>query len=253
MPSRSPRTRTPAQIPTDAALRAWDWCITHRNDDPQHPLLVISNSWDTPGVPFNDPNIADAFSPAMTALAQTATSLGITIVAASGNDGYAGQGIGWPAAMSNVISVGALYDVSGVVTYYSDTADDLTVLAPADPIDTLDILGQPGATTTDYNPGFNGTSSACPFVAGCVADIQSAAKEKLGRFLTPAEIKELLVTTGDPVTDIKVAITKPRVNLGAALVNPSGPPLYLGKGCSLNGWTSPQSQTYPRWDPTSVG
>ena len=35
----------PAQWASDAALRAWDWCITHRNDDPQHPLLVISNSW----------------------------------------------------------------------------------------------------------------------------------------------------------------------------------------------------------------
>ncbi len=74
-------------LSSDAALRAWDWCITHRNDDPQHPLLVISNSWGLAGVPFSDPNVADVYSPAMTALAQTATSLGITIVAASGNDG----------------------------------------------------------------------------------------------------------------------------------------------------------------------
>jgi len=35
-------------------------------------------------------------------------------------------------------------------------------------------------------------------------------------FLTPAQVKSTLVDTGDAIADGKVAITKPRVNLGAA-------------------------------------
>jgi predicted outer membrane repeat protein len=238
-------------IPTDAGLRAWDWCITHRNDDPQHPIKVLSNSWGM-GFPFSDANMADAYSPSMTAVADTATSLGITIVAASGNE-YFTTGIGWPAAMSNVISVGALYDTTSLVTEYSNTGENLDVFAPADPVYTLDMVGRAGYTTGDYFPSFNGTSSACPFVAGCVASIQQAARERLGRFLTPAEVRELLVTTGDAVTDTKVAITKPRVNLGAALTLPSGPAFCIGANCMLNDWLAPTTATYPTWDSTLWG
>jgi len=74
-------------FPTYATLAAWDWCITHRDDDPSNPIRVISNSWGIYGAPFNDPHFADTFSPAMTHAADTATALGITILAASGNDG----------------------------------------------------------------------------------------------------------------------------------------------------------------------
>ncbi len=239
-------------FPTDSDLRAWDWCITHRNDDPQNPILVLSNSWGV-SVPFDDPNVADAYSPALLAAAQAVTDAGITIVAASGNNGFAGQGISWPAAMSDIISVGAVYDTTDVVTQYSNAAENLSVLAPADPVYTTDIAGALGYTTGDYFPTFAGTSSATPFVAGCVASIQNAAKEKIGRFLTPAEVKELLIRTGDPVTDIKVAITKPRVNLGAALMSPSGPPIYLGQGCSINGVAAPETRTYAQWQPALWG
>jgi len=236
----------------DDAIAAWDWCITHRNDDPQHPIKVISNSWG--GFPWtDDPLMGDADSPARTILADTATSLGITILASAGNESVAGFGIGSPAAMSNVISVGALYDTTGVVTSYSNAAENLDVLAPADPIYTTDIVGPAGFDLGDYYPFFNGTSSSCPFVAGCVASIQSAAKEKIGRFLTPWEVKELLIRTGDPVTDTKVAITKPAVNLGAALMSPNGPAIYLAKGCALNGWEAPESRTYAGWDPQLWG
>jgi hypothetical protein len=233
-------------------LAAWDWCITHRNDDPQNPLLVISNSLG--GWPWTtDPNVGDAASPAYAAMVQAVTNVGITILAASGNESMAGTGIASPANISGMISVGAVYDTTDVVTPYSNTAENLDVLAPADPVYTTDIVGAGGYTTGDYFPFFNGTSSATPFVAGCVASIQNAAKEKIGRFLTPAEVKELLIRTGDPVTDTKVAITKPRVNLGAALMSPSGPPIYVGQGCSINGWVAPVTRTYAGWQPVLWG
>jgi len=219
-----------------AAVAAWDWCVTNKNNDPANPIMVVSNSWGFAGLPFNDSAAADAFAPALTAVADTLNQAGITILAASGNDGFAGVGISHPSAMSNVISVGAVYDTTDQVTPYSNTADLLDILAPADPVYTTDIIGLAGYDVGDYYPYFNGTSSACPFAAGCVASIQAAALDKTSRYLTPGEIRNLLVSTGVPITDTKVAITKPRVNLGAAIANLTSLPIYVDEGCILHGW-----------------
>jgi subtilisin family serine protease len=185
---------------TNAALAAWDWCITHRNDDPSKPIVANSNSWG--GAMFSDPAAADAFSPAFTTVAAASEAAGITILASSGNSGST-QGLGWPAAMSKVVSVGAVHDTTDQVMGYSSTAEILDILAPADPVYTTDIVGAGGYDPGDYFPFFNGTSSACPFAAGCVAVIQSAS----GNSLSPVEVRNLLVATGDPVTDTKVPIS----------------------------------------------
>ncbi|MGD8499366.1 MAG: right-handed parallel beta-helix repeat-containing protein, partial [Phycisphaerales bacterium] len=243
-------------LTTNAALAAWDWCITHRNDDPANPIKAISNSWGIYSLPFDDPVVADAFSPAFTHAADTAVGLGITILASSGNDGFPGWGISWPSAISKVISVGAVFDTTDLVTGYSNTGDMLDILAPADPMYTLDIVGPAGYTAGDYFPFFGGTSSSCPFAAGAVACIQQAALDKLDRYLTPAEVRSLLIKTGDPVTDDKfdpvigmpIDITKPRVNLGQAIASPAGPPIYIAKDCTLNDWQAPDSNSYWAWD-----
>jgi len=234
---------------SDSMIASWDWCVTHRNDDPINPIKVISNSIGIPGLPFNDPHVADAFSPAATHAADTAVGLGITILASSGNDGFPGWGISWPSAISKVISVGAVFDTTDQVTGYSNTHEMLDILGPADPVYTLDISGLGGFTPGDYWPAFNGTSSSCPFVAGCVADIQQSARAKLGRYLTPYEVRDILASTGDPVTDTKVDLTKPRVNLGRALTGSSGPPIYIEKDCVLNDFVAPDSNSYWAWDP----
>ena len=46
----------------------------------------------------------------------------------------------------------------------------------------------------------SGTSMASPHVAGAVAVIQSYAKSKLGRVLTPDEVKQVLVASAQPMT-----------------------------------------------------
>jgi hypothetical protein len=234
---------------TAAELAAWDWCITHRNDDPANPIKVISNSWGIPGLPFNNKALADAYLPSFTAIAQTAVNAGITIFAASGNDGFAGQGISWPAAMSNVISVGAVYDAvftssaCGVstqpdkITCYSNTSNILDVLASSENAYTTDIVGSGGSSTGDYYPYFNGTSAACPYAAGAAAALQSAAKQQLGHYLTPTQVKTILTATGVHITDTKVAITKPRINLGNAIAMlTSSVPIYVEQNCTLTGF-----------------
>ncbi len=224
------------QWPTDSTVAAWDWCITHRNNNPANPIRAMSNSWGIPGYPINNSQEADAYSPAHTTAAQTAVAAGITIFAASGNDGFAGQGISWPSAMSNVISVGAVYDTTDQVTPYSNTAENLDILAPADPIYTTDIAGPPGYDPGDYFPYFNGTSASCPFATGCAAALQSAAIANTGAPLSPQIVRGILKMTGDPVTDTKVAITKPRVNLGSAIaLLTQSVPIYAEEGCTIIG------------------
>jgi len=67
-----------------AIISSWDWCVSHKNDNPKYPILVISTSfgggqyWAT----------CDSASPSMTAAANNAAAAGITVVASAGNDGY---------------------------------------------------------------------------------------------------------------------------------------------------------------------
>src|SRR5262249_20661049 len=152
-----------------------------------------------------------------------------------------------PACLSSVISVGAVYDsafgdfISCVnsascapktstpncstgfesddvsapdrVPSYANIASFLTVLAPSEQCFTLDITGPSGYAGGDYYQAFRGASASCPYAAGAAACLQSAAKALTGAFLSPADIKARLGTYGDNVTDSKVAITRPRVNL----------------------------------------
>lgn len=49
-----------------------------------------------------------------------------------------------------------------------------------------------------YTKSFAGTSSATPIVAGAVASLQGIAKQKIGRFLTPEEVRDILSSTATP-------------------------------------------------------
>lgn len=227
-------------------IAGWEWPITHQNDDPANPIRVISTSF---GGGFHS-GTCDSFVPAMTTAAANAVAAGITIFASSGNDGYC-NGMGWPACISYVNSVGAVYDaslgtkgwcvaasscankqpnsgcpsgyavfesaLSDRTTAYSNSASFLTLFAPSNDAYTADIVGGGGYSTGDYAPSFGGTSAACPYAAGAAAVLQSAAKAKAGSYLTPAEVRQYLTANGDAVTDGKVAVTKPRINLARAV------------------------------------
>ena len=230
---------------SDAMVAAWDWCVTHQNDDPAHPILAISTSFGG----GRNYSTCDSSNPSMTQAANDAVAAGITVLASSGNDGYC-DSIAWPACISSVISVGAVYDAAfgtyqpcvnaascatkysggcstgyyasdntaaDMVTSYSNTASFLTVLAPSNQCYTTDIIGSGGYSSGDYYSAFGGTSAACPYAAGTVACLQSAAKTIRGSYLSPSEVRTILTSTGDNITDGKVAIIKPRINLQRAI------------------------------------
>jgi len=233
-------------LTTDEGLAAWDWCVTHRNDDPNNPIKVVNNSWGTILFGYTSPAAAEALYPALYNSAQNLLEVGITVLAAAGNDSFI-NALVVPAALSNVISVGAVDDVLDTVMPYSDTASFLDILAPSDYAYTTDIVGTFGYSSGDYEPYFNGTSAACPYAAGAVADLQAAAFDIAGVYLTPAQIRHLLIETGDPVTDTKAPITKPRINLGQAILRLVGSPIYVEQNCTLNGWD--YNPNTGLWDP----
>jgi len=228
--------------PVSAMVAAWDWCVTHKNDDPDNPILVISTSF---GGGRYFANCDDA-NPSRTAAANAAVAAGITLLASAGNGGYC-DSMSAPACVSNVISVGAVFDsdigsysvcvnenscapkspstgcstgwvandnptAADKVTSYSNSAPFLDIFAPSNRAYTTSLEG-------GYTTSFGGTSAACPYAAGAVACLQQAARTLTGNFLTPTQVRGTLALTGDPITDTKVAITKPRVNLGNAVAS----------------------------------
>jgi hypothetical protein len=243
---------TTGQATESAMIAAWDWCVTHQYDDPANPILVISTSF---GGSTAYPTACDTSSPLMTAAVLHANAAGITVVNSSGNDGYC-DGITWPSCIANVISVGAVYDdafgtyspcvsalscatktptggcpsgyyasdIAGAdqVTSYSNSGNLLDVFAPSNMTYTTDITGVGGYASGDFTSNFGGTSAACPYVAGTVAALQSAALQLTGHYLSPSEVRSTLTSTGTNITDAKSGITKPRIDLGAAIASLNG-------------------------------
>ena len=242
----------------DSIARSWEWCALHKDDYTKNPILVISTSqgggrYLAPCDPESSPNMR-----MLSAAAHCATNAGITLVVSSGNDGYC-DAISSPACFSQVIAVGAVFDaaigditscvqaescvsvpnstgcpktgygvtdpatVADQVPSYSNLSTNLGLFAPADDSYTLSIVGLGNVGAGGYTTNFGGTSAACAYAAGAVASLQSAAKAILGRWLTPAEVREKLTSTGDKITDPKTTnpgmttVTKPRINLARAI------------------------------------
>jgi subtilisin family serine protease len=154
-------------------------------------------------------------------LIDQALAAGITCVAAAGNNDTAE--LMYPAACDGVISVGAT-DASGARSSFSTYGAWVTVNAPGSQIwstiqtnyefDWLSALLFSLSYGWDgVNPYMNsdGTSMACPMVAGVAGLVLSRAPG-----LSPAEVEQLLVATGD-----NVAYDQPlgvKVNAEAAIM-----------------------------------
>ncbi|OQW91410.1 MAG: hypothetical protein BWK78_04725 [Thiotrichaceae bacterium IS1] len=129
-------------------------------------------------------------------------SVGIATVIASGNSSSA-SGVSSPACISSAISTGAT-DKSDVVASYSNSASILNLLAPGSSI----TSSMPGGSTS----ALNGTSMAAPHVAGAFAVLKSALSTA-----TVDQILTCLENTGKLIKDGRNSITKPRIQVDAAL------------------------------------
>ena len=131
---------------------------------------ILSCSWGG-GVPSND--ITAALDSART---YGRKGLGCPIVFASGNSHPHIQDVSYPGNLDGVITVGAI-DKNGNIQDYSQRGRSMDFVAPSGGIPgdivTTDIMGSRGKSPGNYINDFNGTSAACPQVAGVAALILS--------------------------------------------------------------------------------
>lgn len=111
---------------------------------------------------------------------------GVSIVAASGNDGQ--EQLYYPGALPHVIAVGALDDM-GEIASFSTYGKQVDFAAPGTDIYSTYIGNDYGFST--------GTSHASPFVAGAIALLKSYAQQKHNTHLSDRQVKYLLKHTAD--------------------------------------------------------
>jgi len=196
---------------TSAILSAINWCVQNKA---KYNIVAINMSLG--GGLFSSACASDPFAPAVAA----ARAAGILSAIASGNSGSS-TSISSPACVPAAVSVGAVYSASvgafntGVcndattaadkVACFSNSASFLTVLAP-------------GVGITAAGITMSGTSQATPHVAGAIA-VLAAAQPSSG----PDAIVARLTTSKTMVTDKRNNVTKPRLDLGAALALTGAP------------------------------
>ncbi|HYC91251.1 MAG TPA: S8 family serine peptidase [Thermoanaerobaculia bacterium] len=142
---------------------------------------------------------------------------GVLIAACSGNDGDT-KALWLPACMSEVLAVGATFDVPG----NRGTADAVVDFTNSSP--SLDILA-PGANITASRRGggtvpMSGTSMATPHVAGTLLLLRQVS----GPYVSADFLQELLKRTGKPVLDTRNGLTFPRLDALAAVTAAPRPP-----------------------------
>jgi len=174
--------------------RSIDWAWENGAD-------VLSNSWGG-GSPSND--ITRAFDRART---QGRAGRGAVVVIAAGNDN---SPVDFPGNLERVLTVAASNQddepktktsSDGESWWGSNFGPEVDVAAPGVGIVTTDISGDRGYNRSggqeDYVFNFNGTSSACPQVAGVCALILSRNPG-----LTEAEVRSIVRDTADKVGSV---------------------------------------------------
>ncbi len=164
-----------------------------------HEIAVVNMSLG--GAAYTSAADCDAAYPALKAVVDNLRSVGITTVAASGNEYHTGA-IATPACVSGVVSVGAV-DLIDTVADFSNGADYLDTLSPG--------VGIVSAVPGDAFDAKSGTSMASPGMAGAVAVLRSADPGA-----SPDEIVDAIKTTGVPISDWRNGLVTPRVQVDAA-------------------------------------
>lgn len=175
----------------------------------QNGAAVISNSWSS-SIKYDI--ITDAMQ---AAISNGRNGLGCVIVFAAGNNNN--STVSYPAnAIADIVAVGALSpcgerknpsSCDGETNWGSNYGTALDVMAPGVLIPTTDISGSAGYSSGDYFNRFNGTSSACPHVAGIAALVLSVNPS-----LTQKEVVTIIEKTAKKTGNYSYATTNGRPN-----------------------------------------
>jgi subtilisin-like proprotein convertase family protein/subtilisin family serine protease len=186
---------------TADAIEAINYAVALKNRGVN--LRVLNNSWGGGG-----------FSQALQDAIATANNAGILFVAAAGNN--AGNNDSTPHYPSS-------YDVPNVLAVASTTRTDAISSFSNYGASSVD-MGAPGSeilstTTGNAYAVFSGTSMATPHVAGAAALVLS-----FNHALTVAELKDILISSGDPISALAGwTVSGKRLNVASAVAL-AGPP-----------------------------
>lgn len=159
---------------------------------------------------------------------RSARNAGVLPIVAAGNDAFS-NGVEDPACAPGAVRVGAVYDSNvgsaswlkhdgtPLCTDSSTGADKIACFSNSAPI--LTLLA-PGSIITAAGISMSGTSQAAPHVAGAVAVLRAIDTFPSD---TLDQTVQRMTNTGKPILDTRNGLTKPRLDLAAA-VGPSPPP-----------------------------
>ncbi|UCD52889.1 MAG: S8 family serine peptidase [Phycisphaerales bacterium] len=158
---------------------------------------VISCSW---GGPEPSELLAEALA--------YAHSQGVLLVAAAGNEDT--DELFYPASYPDIIAVAAT-GPNDQRWAFSNHGEWVDVAAPGQAIISLRSVPTSGRGQSQYTVELSGTSMAAPHVAGAAALLLSA-----NPLLTTDEVREMLLSTGDPIA-MGICASDARVNVAQAL------------------------------------
>jgi len=210
------------------SIAAIDWILSNKE---KYPIKIINMSFGE-GRYSSYCNNEEGIEHVRYEITKAAIDRGITLFAASGNNGYT-DGIAIPACLSTVISVGSVYDANiGNVsncTENTGTGCDTTCIKTCPDSSTEDKVVCNSNVSSSLNllaPGKKITSSCvggatCEKSGTSMASPHAAALAALmlqkNPALSPAQIKNLMVNNGKWITDTRVNLPFKRIDAVATL------------------------------------
>lgn len=201
-------------------ITAVDWIVSNKDI---YSIDVVNMSLGTSNLYSG---ICDSNYSAAADAADAAKAAGIVIFASSGND-QASNGMNLPACLTSVISVGSVYDANAgpywgscfeqtskdKISCFSNVSSELDLLAPGSKIDS----SHPGGGIINAS----GTSMASPHAAAT-----AALMLQKNPFLTPDDIGNILVNSGEFIYDARIDMAFPRIDsLEALYATPDSNPI----------------------------
>ena len=203
-------------------VEAWDWCVTHKDDNPAYPIKIINTSWADYSI---HTSFCDEADPAVALAAANCKANGIGIFVAAGNMNLC-DGLPLPSCMSGVFSVGAVYQENGPPKTYclpaqgcrswpSDSCGGWEWACRDDVVlkDRVSCCSNSAEFLSLLAPSGGQTSGSAPHAAGAAAVLQSYLKETEGAFQEVDEMIRTMYGYSTWIFDFKSSLATPRIDV----------------------------------------